>query len=198
MTRRISFITIVGAALMLAAPAFGKGQLVPHWQQALEARSEALNAKYGLGQHNPAIRALEVRSEALNRQYGLGVHSSSQMFDTLNARERALEAKSQVQSTSAIDAREESFGAKREAQLAATSGPDAFERTVIASTRETVPVVGDDRFGIDPTANPVPVETTSGRDIEWPQVGVGLGIGLLLGLCLVLAVRYTRIRPLAH
>ena len=65
MTRRISFITIVGAALMLAAPAFGKGQLVPQWQQALEARSEALNAKYGLGQHNPAIRALEAAMDAV-------------------------------------------------------------------------------------------------------------------------------------
>jgi hypothetical protein len=200
MTRRIRFITIVGVALVLAPPAFAKGQPVetPQWQQALMARSEGLNKSYGLGQHDPAIRALELRSEGLNRQYGLGVYSGSEMFRALNARERALEAKSQVQTTSAIDAREEAFGAKRDAQLAATSGPDAFERTVIASTRETVPVVADDRFRIDPTANPVPVETTSGREIEWPQVGVGLGIGLLLGLCLVLAVRYTRIRPLAH
>ena len=102
MTRRFSFITIVGAALVLTAPAFGKGQpaesvwedalvaksngtylhyrggeqgtVAPTsvWEQALIARSQGLNARYGLGQHSPALKALQYRSEALNRQYGLG------------------------------------------------------------------------------------------------------------------------------
>jgi hypothetical protein len=55
------------------------------WRKALEARSEALNAQYGLGAHAPVnagsvaasepswMRALRLRSEALNRRYGLGV-----------------------------------------------------------------------------------------------------------------------------
>ncbi len=39
---------------------------------------------------------------------------------------------------------------------------------------------------------------SSGTEIEWQQVGIGLGIGILLGLGLWLAVRFGRIRPLAH
>jgi hypothetical protein len=39
---------------------------------ALEARSEALNEKYGLGTAGEAAAALEARSEALNAKYGLG------------------------------------------------------------------------------------------------------------------------------
>ncbi len=202
MTRRISFISIIGAALVLAAPALGgvPERFVdgPQWQQALELRSEALNQQYGLGDYDPALTALALRSEALNQQHGLGEHAASPV-DMLIARERALETKSQVasvDSTSALDAREEAFGAKREAQLVAGGAKDVFERTVIAATRETTPVVVDDRFRIDPTANPVPVEVTSGR--EWPQIGFGLGIALLLGIGLLLAMRSTRIRPVAH
>jgi hypothetical protein len=41
-----------------------------------------------------------------------------------------------------------------------------------------------------------PVE--SGTEIEWPQVGVGLGLGIMLALGPWLAMRITRIRPLAH
>ncbi len=209
MTRRISFISIIGAALVLAAPAFGQGSRYsfekPQWQVALEARSEGMNKQHGLGDYSPAMRALELRSQALNQQYGLGAYNPTAM-ERLIAREQAFEVKGQVDSTSAIDAREEAFGAKREAQLVAGGAKDVFERTVIAATRETTPVVVDDRFRIDPTANPVPVEVTSGREIEWPQVGtgdlggavLGLGVGLLLGLGLLLAMRYTRIRPPAH
>ena len=81
MTRTISFITVVGAALALAAPAFGQGAQYsferPQWQQALEARSEGMNKKYGLGDYDPAIRALKLRSEELNRQHGLGEYAGS-------------------------------------------------------------------------------------------------------------------------
>jgi hypothetical protein len=42
------------------------------------------------------------------------------------------------------------------------------------------------------------VSVTSGREIEWPQIGIGFGIGLLLAAGLYLAMRFTRIRPLAH
>ena len=53
--------------------------------KALEARSEALNERHGLGAYTPVaggsvatsepswMRALRLRSEALNRHYGLGV-----------------------------------------------------------------------------------------------------------------------------
>ena len=38
----------------------------------------------------------------------------------------------------------------------------------------------------------------SGDDIEWAQIGIGLGIGLLLGLGLLVALRGARHRPLPH
>jgi hypothetical protein len=57
---------------------------------------------------------------------------------------------------------------------------DAFERAV-------------------PPQGSVPVSaTSSGTEIEWPQVGVGLGIGLLLALGLGLIMRAVHIRPFAH
>jgi hypothetical protein len=204
MSRSISFITIVGAALALAAPAFGEPRPeTPQWHQALMARSEGMNQANGLGVYalqssqgltdrsadatvsqvgtgaqvsqgltdrsadttvgqsgeQVAIVALELRSEALNRQYGLGEYANSGM-DRLIARERAFEPTSD-----------------------AAFPPDAFERAVNASTRQSGPEV---------------VVESSGREIEWPQFGIGLGIALLLGLGIVLAVRSTRARPLAH
>ncbi len=203
MTRKSSFITAVGAALVLSLPAtaLAKGQPVqPQWQQALTARSEGLNKQYELGSYSPAIQALKLRSEGLNRQYGLGEYSSSKVA-MIDARERSLDAKAQAVPSTPVDAREESFAAKREAQLTDAKGPDAFERAVIASTRETPPVVADDRFRLDPTTGgeqPRPVGITNSRDIEWPQVGIGLGIGVLLMIGLYFALKGTRHRPLAH
>lgn len=50
-----------------------------------------------------------------------------------------------------------------------------------------------------PLAGPADVATVrSGSEIEWPQIGVGFGAGLLLALGLVLGLRYTRVRQLAH
>jgi len=45
---------------------------------------------------------------------------------------------------------------------------------------------------------PVVSATSSGSEIEWPQVGVGFGIGLLLALGLGLILRATHVRPFAH
>ena len=58
--------------------------------------------------------------------------------------------------------------------------------------------IGDSHDRIAPEApTPGPV-TSSGRDIEWPQIGIGFAVGLLLALALGMALRSTRIRPLAH
>ena len=99
----------------------------------------------------------------------------------LDARERSLEA------------RERSFETTR-----VLSVPDAFERAVEASIRDNPTPVVDDRFRIDPTSGQSPVTVSSGRDIELPQVGIGLGIGLILAFGLYVAMRYTRGRQLAH
>jgi hypothetical protein len=91
--------------------------------------------------------------------------------------------------TAMLDARERSFEAKQ----VATPAPDKFERFAAAnSTRE--PVV-DDRFRIEPTSTPLPDAVPSARELEWPQIAVGLALGVLLGLGLVLAVRIVDVRP---
>jgi hypothetical protein len=38
----------------------------------------------------------------------------------------------------------------------------------------------------------------SGSERDWSQLGIGLGLGLLLAVGLFLAMRMTRVRPLAH
>ena len=71
-------------ALIGSGAAVSRGGGDEQWRKALEARSEALNERYGLGAYAPVtggsvatsepswMRALRLRSEALNRQYGLG------------------------------------------------------------------------------------------------------------------------------
>jgi hypothetical protein len=72
---------IILAVLVIPLGIAAAGTDQPGWQKALNARSEALNLKYGLG--NPALRTLSLtspgwqqgltaRSEGLNRKYGLG------------------------------------------------------------------------------------------------------------------------------
>ena len=76
--------------------------------------------------------------------------------------------------------------------------PDAFERAVAATADNGNRIVFDDRF--NESAN-VPVASSpinSGQDLEWPQIGIGFGVGIVLALGLFLAMRYSRIRPLAH
>jgi hypothetical protein len=59
---------------------------------ALQARSEALNEQYGLGDAGNAaeIAALQARSEALNEQYGLGDAGNAAEIAALQARSQAM------------------------------------------------------------------------------------------------------------
>ena len=68
-----------------------------------------------------------------------------------------------------------------------------------ALTHATAPAperVIHDRFPLEPTATitTAPIAASS-REIEWPQLGIGLGLGLLLGLGLVLGTRLMHVRP---
>ena len=206
MTPKFTLIAAVGASLVLAVPAaFGQSQPVqPQWMKALEARGEALNRQHGLGEQSPSTKALMLRSEALNRQHGLGEYATSS-------------------STTMLDRRERAFGAKRDAQLTVRTGPDVFERAVQARGIERPyvgdgtgpdvferavqarglerPYVGDggDRFRIEPTSTPVEVAVVDdGREINWAPIGFGVGLGILLVAGLILALRATRGRQLAH
>jgi hypothetical protein len=69
-----------------------------------------------------------------------------------------------------------------------------------ATTQETPGLFGGDD-NVRPSPSDVPASTptvSSGRDVEWPQIGIGFGIGIALVLGLILALRAMRIRPLAH
>ena len=110
--------------------------------------------------------------------------------------DRALAAEQQRLATM-LDARERAYDTKRDVQIGLGTYPDVTERAVAAHERANA-FRGDDRFRIDPTSQPVQVTTTgSGRDLEWPQVGVGLGVGLALLLGLLLALRSRR-QPIPH
>jgi hypothetical protein len=161
----------------------GAGVGQPQWRIALDARSEGLNRIHGLGKY-ASLRALEIRSEALNMKYGLGAYATS--TSAIDARERALGPERHLGATPMLDARERAFEVK---QVPASVPTD------------TRPVVGDggDRFRIDPTSTPVAVGSIdSGREIEWPQIGFGVGIGVLFALGLMFLIRTTRSRELAH
>jgi hypothetical protein len=128
MSRTITLIAAVGAALVVALPTYGKGQPVePQWMQALDARSQELNRQNGLGDYSPAIRALKLRSEALNQKYGLGAYPASTVRIN-DAREHPVSVGSER--TSMLDARERALVAKRNVQLSTGTPPDVVERAV--------------------------------------------------------------------
>jgi hypothetical protein len=87
-----------------------------------------------------------------------------------------------------LDAREASQTAKFEAQLAAANAASSDSGVVV-----------DDRFDLHSQTAPATVAaTTSGRELDLRQVGLGVGLGLLLALGLSLGVRLTRVHRLAH
>jgi hypothetical protein len=200
MTRTISLITAtVGTALLFAVPAWGdswgadKAQptlaqpdpmLEDGFAQAVATAEQSriermLDARErGLGVSNTKA-TVDARSEGLNRLYGLGEYANP-----IDSRERALVEKSQTkpeQPVTGFDARS-----------------DGLNR-IYGLGKYEAPVVGDDRFRIDQTNVPEPVSvSSSGRDIEWPPIGIGFGIGLMLLLGLGLTLKATHTRPFAH
>ena len=44
----------------------------------------------------------------------------------------------------------------------------------------------------------VTVSADTGSRLEWPELGIGFGFGILLAVGLFLAMRMTKVRPLAH
>ena len=172
MTRTISLITAtIGAALLFAVPAYAD-----NWgadkAAPVDTRSEGLNRLYGLGEYAP----VDVRSEGLNKLHGLGEYASP------------------------LDARERSMATRPAPTAGSDFYADGFAAAITQAQRSVVTSpVRDDRFTIDHSQVPVPASATgSGREIDWPQLGVGFAIGILLALGLYLAARFTRIRPVAH
>ena len=177
MTRTISIITAtVGAALLLAVPAYGD-----NWG--------ADKAQPAGG--SPELADLLAAKNVTVDSSIIGNSSATQRM--LDARERSFGIVD-TQQVNPLEAREQSFATKQVAQPA----PDWFERAAATAVRDYRAPVVDDRFTIDPTAGPTVVTVSSGREVELPQIGIGLGLGLMLALGLYLGMRYTRGRQLAH
>jgi hypothetical protein len=121
----------------------------------------------------------------------------------LDARERSSTAGRDELGVPMLEARERAFGTKREVQLTTGVYPDVFERAVVArgtggSTLDRF-IANDNRHHVKPTNPPTTVSaTSSGVELEWPQIGIAFGVGIALALGLMLALRATRQPPLAH
>ena len=77
---------------------------------------------------------------------------------------------------------------------------DAAERASRISNAPGYDVVllsGDDHKPFKPVDTSTPVASSDGN-LDWPQAGIGFGIGIALILGLILVLRTTRQRPLAH
>jgi hypothetical protein len=194
MTRTISLITAtVGAALLFAVPAYGdnwgadKAQPVttssPDWFERAAAVAVAKQKVEMLNARERALGTTQVivdaRSDGLNRLYGLGEYANP-----LDLRERALV--------------ERPTGTVREQPAGFDARSDGLNR-LYGLGEYAAPVVADDRFRIDHSNVPETVTvSSSGRDIEFPQIGIGLGLVLALAIGAFLMIRHTRGRPLAH
>jgi hypothetical protein len=106
-----------------------------------------------------------------------------------------------VNQSNMLDARERALGVAK-----TTPQPQGYDARSDGLNRQyglgeyASPVVADfDRFRIDHSNDPVTVSaTSSGRDIEWPTIGIGFGIGIVLLLGLGLVIKATHTRPFAH
>jgi hypothetical protein len=189
MTPKISLVTAVaGAALVLAVPAaWGKGQAVVQTQDQQELSTAYMMAEDGFD------RAVATKPS---------VPSSVSTYPDAN--ERAIPVVSGV--STYLDANErggvtnQSEPGWLKALRIRGEGLDKMYGLGDFASTSTVAGYLDANERAEPPvqSTPISVTTSGGGEIEWPQVGIGLGIGIVLMLGLFVALRATRIRPLAH
>jgi hypothetical protein len=209
MSRSITLIAVAGAALTLVVPlAWGQGQPLGQDDPATAAtkqRSVQLGRLYqkdaAVFGVDPATEAVMLRSQELGRVYQTDPnvlrgdeplpaygYSAMAVMKATEAQEKKL--------VSMLDARERAFAEKRKVQLASGSERPTGGQDSRSSDHF---LANDNRVGVEPTTRPLSVPAADdGTNIEWAQIGFGIGAGLLLALGLVLAVRVTRSRQLAH
>ena len=134
-----------------------------------------------------------------NHQYGDAAYQAESSVPQSNLRavlasdsvESAISAREQVVASQPFNLRDVLASDSAESALAAKASSLAFPERRL---------VGDNYRDVSkPVSRPTTIAASdSGREIEWPQIGMGFGLGVLLALGLVVAMRYTRIRPLAH
>jgi hypothetical protein len=119
-----------------------------------------------------------------------------------DAFERAVAAESAATSSPSryADAFERAAAAGQGDVQTAGFPADAFERTALTSSDSIEsPTLADHNSRMDAADLSAPASiSTTDREVEWPQIGIGFGLGVLLALGLVLGMRVARIRPLAH
>lgn len=168
MFRKISLITaLVGAALVLGIPA-AWGQSEP-----VGLSSDAFE------------RAVLAREQSQRSGPGQGLS---------DAFERAALATQRSGVTPYLDAHGRAVTGDTRAVSTFPKYADAFERAALSGSN-VVPTDSHDR--VVPTPSPGTSPVATGRDIEWPQIGIGVGLGIVLALLLGIAMRHTRMRPLA-
>jgi hypothetical protein len=114
-----------------------------------------------------------------------------------DAFERAVNAQRPSVVSSYVDAHGRSTaGGDRQGLSTASRYPDAFERALRTESGPRVLLDSHDR--VQPTSTPVVSPVDSGREIEWPQIGIGFAAGILLALGLGMTMRFTRVRQPAH
>jgi hypothetical protein len=192
MTRTISLIIGIAVVALVAVPiALGEGMLAgsvqPDAVKLFYANERATMSTGSTSEpvivsentpESPVVRAERLRSEGLNKLYGLGEFAPSSVSTYKDANERVVEPQSVI----AERLRSEGLNKRY--------GLGEFEPTVNykdANERVDLPTT--------PVATPV---TSSGTEVEWPQIGIGFGIGIALAIALGLSLRATRHRPLAH
>ncbi len=176
MTRTISLITgIIGAALLFAVPAYADDWGADRAQQQAQQAAPIVSERVSESQ---ALVALRIRSQAQNRKHGLG-DFAQKTTDYRDANERVVQPQSVIAQQVRSQGLNEKYGL---GEFVTDNGyVDAHERAV-------------------PPVSPTQVvsATSTDDDVQWPQIGIGLGVGIALAFGLMLALRATRQRPLAH
>ena len=174
MTPKISFITAtVGAALVFAVPSWG---MYP--PEDVVYRAQPVTVRVSPDLVDRAVAAQQSRLSSM-----------------LDAREQGQGLRAETSTTTPIRGERFVPGASNDPVSTVVRG----ER-FIPGAAPAAPAIGGERFIEGAPSNPVATSSDTGWNVEldWSQLGIGFGMGLLLALGLYLAVRVTRIRPLAH
>lgn len=182
MTPKISLITAtVGAALVFAVPAaWGDSWYADRQEPAAVVSPDVIDRAVAAKQRDATV--VNTYRDAFERAVVGGQNSQAPLSTYRDAFERAV------------------IGGQLD-QTNLSVSPDAFERAA-AQNHGLDSNLSSYRDSFERAALPTgPVQvsaTSSGRELEWPQIGIGFGIGIVLMLGLYLTLKSTRQRPLAH
>ena len=200
MTGRISLIiTVVGAALVVAIPTAwsaerqGPGNLAVS-PEVFELTSSGDGTYAGrIGPGSLAVSPVVFEQTVLGREdEPSNVLASSIGPTVIHDHGDATQAKLLVQSPPMSVIHD--HGDATQAKLVGT------DRAAWAPFRASFDKYVTQKQGLsEVVGNPSPITpTTSGRDIQWPELGIGFGVGMLVLLGLILTVRLGRSHPVAH